>query len=79
MSSEHAVIDGFTSLKFVYEWSKVSKMGINIHSDKINCFTFDNFGTIFPPTSENHLLTKVKSPRDDHYHDFAEMVARGLS
>ncbi|WMV36726.1 hypothetical protein MTR67_030111 [Solanum verrucosum] len=76
VSSEHTVIDGFTSLKFVYEWSKVSKMGINIHSDKINCFTFDDFGTIFLPTSENHLLTRVKSPRDDHYHDFAEMVAR---
>ncbi|KAH0654980.1 hypothetical protein KY285_029862 [Solanum tuberosum] len=23
MSSEHAVIDGLTALKFVYEWSKV--------------------------------------------------------
>ncbi|KAH0649921.1 hypothetical protein KY284_029833 [Solanum tuberosum] len=76
LSTEHAVFDGFTALKFIYEWSKVSKMGINIHSDKINCFTFDDFGTIFPPTSDNHLLKRVKSPRDDHYHDFAEMVAR---
>ncbi|WMV36725.1 hypothetical protein MTR67_030110 [Solanum verrucosum] len=76
MSTEHAVIDGFIALKFIYEWSKVSKMGINIHSDKINCFTFDDFGTIFPPISDNHLLKRVKSPRHDHYHDFAEMVAK---
>ncbi|XP_069142914.1 acetyl-CoA-benzylalcohol acetyltransferase-like [Solanum lycopersicum] len=68
LSAEHAVIDGFTALKFVYEWSKVSKMGIN----KINCFTFDDFGTIFPPTSDNHLLKRVESPRDDH----VKMVAR---
>lgn len=72
VSSEHAVIDGFTALKFVYEWSKVSKMGIN----KINCFTFDDFGTIFPPTSDSHLLKRVESPRDDPNHDFPEMVAR---
>ncbi|XP_069142912.1 salutaridinol 7-O-acetyltransferase-like [Solanum lycopersicum] len=72
VSSEHAVIDGFTALKFVYEWSKVSKMGIN----KINCFTFDDFGTIFPPSSDNHLLKRVESPRDDPNHDFHEMVAR---
>ncbi|KAH0649919.1 hypothetical protein KY284_029831 [Solanum tuberosum] len=76
MSTEHAVTDGFIALKFIYEWSKVSKMGINIHSDKINCFTFDDFGTIFPPISDNHLLKRAKSPRDDHYHDFAKMVAK---
>ncbi|WMV36731.1 hypothetical protein MTR67_030116 [Solanum verrucosum] len=76
LSTEHAVIDGFTALKFIYEWSKVSRMEINIHSDTINCFTFDDFGAIFPPISDNHLLKRVKSPRDDHYHDFAEMVAR---
>ncbi|KAH0654976.1 hypothetical protein KY285_029858 [Solanum tuberosum] len=76
MSTEHAVIDGFTTLKFIYEWSKVSKMGINIQSDTINCFTFDDFGTIFPPISDNHLLKRVKSPRDDHYHDIAEMVKK---
>ncbi|KAK4713115.1 hypothetical protein R3W88_019022 [Solanum pinnatisectum] len=71
MSTEHAVIDGFTALKFVYEWSKVSKMGIKIHSDNINCFTFDDFGTIFPATCDNRLSKIVN---DDH--DFAEMVAR---
>ncbi|KAH0654981.1 hypothetical protein KY285_029863 [Solanum tuberosum] len=76
LSTEHAVIDGFTALKFIYEWSKVSKMGINFHSDTTNCFTFDDFDTIFPPTSDNHLLKRVKPPRDDHYHDFTQMVAR---
>ncbi|XP_015160651.1 acylsugar acyltransferase 3-like [Solanum tuberosum] len=52
VSAEHAVIDGFTALKFVYEWSKVSKMEINIHSDKINCFTFDDFGTMHFSTNK---------------------------
>ncbi|KAK4713116.1 hypothetical protein R3W88_019023 [Solanum pinnatisectum] len=73
LSTEHAVIDGFTAGKFVYEWSKVSKMGIN--SDMINCFTFNDFGTIFPATSDNRLSKIVKSPSDDG-HDSIEMVAR---
>ncbi|KAL3331975.1 hypothetical protein AABB24_032540 [Solanum stoloniferum] len=70
LSTEHAVIDGFTAGKFIYEWSKVSKMGIN--SDMINCFTFNDFGTIFPALSDNRLSKIVKSPSDDSI----KMVAR---
>ncbi|KAM3360725.1 salutaridinol 7-O-acetyltransferase-like [Capsicum galapagoense] len=71
VSTKHAVIDGFTALKFVYEWSKVSKTGII--SDK-DCFTYDDLGTIFP-ARDNHLSKIVKSPIDND-HEFVETISR---
>ncbi|KAJ8551502.1 hypothetical protein K7X08_021517 [Anisodus acutangulus] len=53
MSHAHIAMDGFSSLSFLYEWSKVCRLGIK--AQKINFLSF-NLGEIFPTRDLSKLL-----------------------
>ncbi|XP_009782261.1 limonoid 21-O-acetyltransferse [Nicotiana tabacum] len=53
MSHAHIAMDGFSSLSFLYEWSKVCRLGIP--TKEINFLSF-NLGEIFPSRDLSKLL-----------------------
>ncbi|MCE0482257.1 hypothetical protein HAX54_040839, partial [Datura stramonium] len=53
MSHAHIAMDGFSSLSFLYEWSKVCRLGIP--TKEINFLSF-NLGEIFPTRDLSKLL-----------------------
>lgn len=53
MSHAHIAMDGFSSLSFFYEWSKVCRLGIP--TKEINFLSF-NLGEIFPTRDLSKLL-----------------------
>ncbi|XP_055824249.1 acetyl-CoA-benzylalcohol acetyltransferase-like [Solanum dulcamara] len=61
-STSHPAIDGWTNFTFIYEWSKVCKLGIP--SEKINFMSFD--------------LANIFGPRDITFSDQAKPLEKKL-
>ncbi|XP_016487387.1 limonoid 21-O-acetyltransferse [Nicotiana tabacum] len=64
VAAEHIAIDGFTNMKFIYEWAKVCRLGIP--SSTTDIFNYD-LGDIFPARDTSRILKPLASlaiPKD---------------
>ncbi|KAK4343881.1 hypothetical protein RND71_036975 [Anisodus tanguticus] len=53
VAAEHITVDGFTNMKFIYEWAKVCRL--RIPSTEINFFNYQ-LGEIFPARDTSRIL-----------------------
>ncbi|KAJ8550917.1 hypothetical protein K7X08_000287 [Anisodus acutangulus] len=70
ISTSHPAMDGFTKFTFVYEWSKVCKLGIP--SKEINFMSF-NLGTLFPARDISEI---PETPVDEGKRTESKLIAK---
>ncbi|XP_060206245.1 acetyl-CoA-benzylalcohol acetyltransferase-like [Lycium barbarum] len=70
ISASHPAMDGFTKFTFVYEWSKVCKLGIP--SKEINFMSF-NLSTLFPARDLSEIL---ETPVDEGKRTKSKLTAK---